>query len=686
MKHPYTNQLINQTSPYLLQHAHNPVNWYAWGEEALQKAQQENKPILVSIGYAACHWCHVMERESFENVATAEIMNQHFINIKIDREERPDLDAIYMEAVQMISGSGGWPLNVFLTPEAKPFYGGTYFPPIRAFNRSSWTEVLQSINQAWQEKPTEIIAQAENLTEHIRTGNIFGQNKNSNTDFTNEHLSTIESNLLKIGDSEWGGFGKAPKFPQTFSIQFLLRQSYFNQKSKEPNSEDPSLKQALLSLDKMIYGGIYDQLAGGFARYSTDREWLAPHFEKMLYDNALLISVMSEAYQLTRLPLYKETIEQTLDFIQQYWQSPLGGFYSAYDADSEGVEGKYYVWTKKEIDLLLGVDAPLFCSYYNVTEAGNWEDTNILWVAQPLETFCSQLKLDELKTKEILHISRSKLLAARDIRIKPLLDDKILMGWNALMITACCKAYAALLEPRFLEMAEKAQLFIENHLKDENGKWFHNYKASATNPAFLDDMAFYIQALIQLAEVTGNNDYFQKAKVCTLRVINDFQDTDSPFFFYTPVWQTDVIVRKKEFYDGATPSGNSVMAWNLNYLSIIFDEPSWKSQCLEMIQTVQNTTLQYPNSFANWGCMLQQIEKGTYEIVISGKEGLNCLHQMLPTFLPNKILQSQLSEASGFPLLNNRWQAEKTLLYLCENYNCKIPVETVSGLLQMISI
>ena len=362
----FTNHLIHETSPYLLQHAHNPVEWYPWSDGALQKAIEEDKPILVSIGYAACHWCHVMERESFEDEATAEIMNKYFVSIKIDREERPDLDHIYMDAVQAMIGGGGWPLNVFLTPQKKPFYGGTYFPPERAFNRMSWKETLLAVHEAYTNKKNEIEAQAENLTKYINDSNSFGLSKTEDAiSFSKENLQTIADNILQTADTVWGGFGNAPKFPQTFIIQYLLRHYHFTK-------HEASLKQALLSLDKMIQGGIYDQLGGGFARYSTDTKWLAPHFEKMLYDNALLVNVLAEAYQLTHNETYAEIIKETLDFVNRELTSPEGGFYSALDADSEGVEGKYYTWSKAEIEDILNDDAEIFCKVYNVFRFDNW--------------------------------------------------------------------------------------------------------------------------------------------------------------------------------------------------------------------------------------------------------------------------------------------------------------------------
>src|SRR5258706_6315797 len=352
------NRLIKETSPYLLQHAHNPVDWYPWGEEALQKAKRENKPILISIGYSACHWCHVMEKESFENENTAAIMNKNFVCIKIDREERPDLDHIYMDAVQAMTGSGGWPLNVFLTPDLQPFYGGTYFPPQRAFNRPSWKEILTAVSKAFREKRNEIDSQAKDLTEHLQQSNSFGLQAGDQKIFSREKVDECFQNLVNNADKEWGGFGKAPKFPQTFSIQFLLRYHYVTK-------NEEALKQAMLSLDKMIGGGIYDQIGGGFARYSTDNEWLAPHFEKMLYDNALLISVLSEAFQLTKKENYREVIEETIGLVERELMHSNGGFYAALDADSEGEEGKFYVWSFDEARNLLGDKADIFCEYFD---------------------------------------------------------------------------------------------------------------------------------------------------------------------------------------------------------------------------------------------------------------------------------------------------------------------------------
>ncbi|MBL7734754.1 MAG: thioredoxin domain-containing protein, partial [Chitinophagaceae bacterium] len=485
------NRLIHESSPYLAQHAHNPVDWYPWGEEALERALKEDKPILVSIGYAACHWCHVMERESFEDAAVAAVMNENFINIKIDREERPDLDHIYMEAVQAMTGSGGWPLNVFLTPDKKPFYGGTYFPPSPAYNRASWTDVLLSVAQAFREKRAEINRQAEDLTRHILSSNDFGQRpETANETFSEEELDGVFAQIMKTADRSRGGFGRAPKFPQTFTIRFLLHYYSFT-------GNQEAFDQACLSLDKMIYGGIYDQLGGGFARYSTDEYWLAPHFEKMLYDNALLTITLSEACQIASKPLYRQTVMHTLDFVERELLSPESGFYSALDADSEGVEGKFYVWDKKEIDALLGEQADLFNEYYQVEAEGNWEHVNILHRTQSEEDFAAAKNIDPAWLKEILQKGRETLFARRGQRTRPLLDDKILLGWNSLMNIAYSKAYAATGIEKYKTIALANMDFLLNRFKDgEEGAFFHSYKDGIGKyPAFLEDYALLIQAL-----------------------------------------------------------------------------------------------------------------------------------------------------------------------------------------------
>jgi len=683
----FTNRLIHETSPYLLQHAHNPVNWYPWGSEALDLAKKENKPILVSIGYSACHWCHVMERESFENEETARIMNDHFINIKIDREERPDLDHIYMDAVQAMTGSGGWPLNVFLTPEGKPFYGGTYFPPKKVYNRPSWQEVLLAVSQAFKERRNEIDAQADNLSEHLLQANAFGVKVPVQDNFFSASKSKdVCTNLLKTADKEWGGFGNAPKFPQTFAIKFLLRHYH-----ETGNAE--ALNHALLSVDKMIQGGIYDHAGGGFARYATDSEWLVPHFEKMLYDNALLLVVISEVYQLTGEKKYREVIEHTIDFVCREMMDEEGGFYSALDADSEGEEGKFYVWKYEEVQELLGPDAELFCRYFDISPLGNWAEgtsaekgKNILWIKESTKKFCERNNIDEEKLTALVNKGKNKLFEARKQRIRPSLDDKILLGWNALMTTALCKAFAATGILQYRELAQKnTDFLLRTFTKNNSREFWHTYKKGiAKYPAFLDDYAFLIEALMALQDVTGDTAYLTKAQKLTEQVIDHFSEETTGFFFYTSKGQEDIILRKKEVYDGAVPSGNAVMADNLYRLSLYFNIPEWRERSVRMITSLGNAITRYPLSFGYWACLYQEITFGTNEIAIVGKSSKKLLEAVLQTYTPHKIVMCSEMANNQFPLLTDKTSGNGPLIYLCRNYSCEKPVANVLDLMALL--
>ena len=691
--HTHTNKLIHETSPYLLQHAHNPVDWYPWGEEALNRAKEEDKPILVSIGYAACHWCHVMERESFEDEATAKIMNEYFINIKIDREERPDLDHIYMDAVQAMSGSGGWPLNVFLTPDRRPFYGGTYFPPVNAYNRASWTEVLQNVHSSFTSRRHEVDAQAENLTAHLEKANSFGKAVDGNTEwlFSAARPGEIMEQVMKAADKEWGGFGRAPKFPQTFTIQFLLRYELLINgiRTAEEQAGDANaiaLQQALLSLDRMIEGGIYDQAGGGFSRYSTDTEWLAPHFEKMLYDNALLVSVISEAYQFTKKERYKEVIKETMEFIQRELMSPEGGFYAALDADSEGVEGKFYVWERKEVLALLGEDGPVFCQYYDISDRGNWEEKNILRVKIPMESFAAQHNIALAELRELLERGRQKLMEKRKERVRPALDDKSILGWNALMNTACSKAFAATGIASYRELAVRNMKFMEQQLgTGEEGEWYHTWKGGeAKYPAFLDDYAYLIQAMIHLQEVTLDTAWLKKAKKLAGFVQENFKEEETGLFFYTKKGQADVILRKKEIYDGAVPSGNAIMAENLYHLGILFDERRWKEQAVGMVSSLGQAIVKYPTSFGCWNNLLLELIGGTLEIAIVGKDLENIHQEILKILIPNRVLMGMEKGESEFPLLVGKQVNELAEIYLCRDYSCRQPVNSVAAFRALI--
>ena len=685
------NRLIHETSPYLLQHAHNPVDWHPWGEEALRKAKSDNKPILVSIGYAACHWCHVMEKESFEDEQTATMMNENFINIKIDREERPDLDHIYMDAVQVLTGSGGWPLNVFLTPDAKPFYGGTYFPPIRAHNRPSWKEVLLAVADAFKSRRSEIDGQADGLTHHLQKSGAFGLKEGHSDDFLSESkIEEAVSNLLKTADKQWGGFGKAPKFPQTFSIIFLLRHAYFKQVNQnDADNDDKGLRQALLSLDKMIAGGLYDQVGGGFARYSTDSEWLVPHFEKMLYDNALLISAITEAFQLTKKEYYQKAIEEAIAFVQRELMHPSGGFYSALDADSEGVEGRYYVWSKAEVTELLGEDASFFCDYFDITDEGNWEHSNILWVKKPVAEFSKERAVSEAALLEIIEKGKSKLLAKRQLRHRPLTDDKVILGWNALMNTAISRAYAATGSEGYKELAiSNMNFLLANFINNADGSFWHTRKGNVAKiPAFLDDYAFLIEALIQLHDVTSETKWLIKAKEITDFVIARFADNNgkSPLLYYTIDYQQDVIIRKTEVYDGALPSGNSIMTQNLLKLSVYFNIPDWAVKSREMFRHLSQLILKYPSSFGNWACLWLELYNGTQEIAVVGPAFPKLIKKISAEYIPNKVIMGAETCGKDFPLLAGKISGPDTSAFLCSNYTCFQPVNTLTDLISLIN-
>jgi uncharacterized protein YyaL (SSP411 family) len=699
------NRLAKESSPYLLQHAQNPVDWYPWGEEALEAARRLDRPILVSIGYAACHWCHVMEGESFENPEVAALMNERFINIKVDREERPDIDHIYMDALTSMTGSGGWPLNVFLTPEGKPFYGGTYYPPQAFHNRPSWTDVLMAISKAWEERREEMLQQAENLTLHLVQANRIGEGEQDNTDFHTDQLAQMAGVILKNADKEEGGFGRAPKFPQTFSIAYLLRyaarylekparfRSLGHQQGrrwKEGALElqaDEALRQAMLSIDKMIQGGIYDQLGGGFARYSTDNRWLVPHFEKMLYDQALLVAVLAEAFQLSGNETYSNTIRETVDFVERELMSPEYGFYSALDADSEGEEGKFYVWEKGEVEELLGEDAALACDWLGITDEGNWEGINILVKARKLQELLDMGYCNQNPGQLVIELEkiRSRMLQARGRRVRPGLDDKQLVSWNALWNTALSKSYAATGEERYRELAERNMEWMKRVFYGPENTLLHTYKLGQAHiPGFLDDYAYLVQALINLQEITGRTELLEEAKKLTEVILRDFSSEDSPLFYYTNQEQKDVIVRKREVYDGAQPSGNAVMAFNLRYLGIVFENVEWSRKALAMTRAMAGSTVRYTGSFGCWAMEIMAWVDGCAEIVVVGPDADVLRNEIMANFIPFKVLQSATRENPAYPLLRHKPSAPDTLIYLCQSYNCLRPESTVDRFLEQL--
>jgi uncharacterized protein YyaL (SSP411 family) len=689
------NHLIHETSPYLRQHAHNPVEWYAWKPAAFARAKAENKPILVSIGYSTCHWCHVMERESFEDVDTADFMNKHFINIKVDREERPDVDQIYMEACQIISGSGGWPLNAFLTPEGRPFFAGTYYPPAPGYQRPSWRQVLENLSKAFQSNRAMVEEQAAKMTEMIQHSdkNMIHKidlNPNDLIDnqwFKKDLLQKIYKNLYNRFDREEGGFGGAPKFPSTMSLQYLA-EYYFYEKTPA------ALKHLNLSLVKMIQGGIYDQIGGGFARYATDAAWLIPHFEKMLYDNALIISVLADAYRLTSKKIYKETIEATLAFVQREMTAKQGGFYAAYDADSEGEEGKFYVWDMAEIKTILGADADLFCQYYGCVEGGNFEGQNILW--RPYEETEEDELFDGLepsKAHKILQQAREKLLKVRAKRIPPSLDDKLILSWNALMISAYCKAYVALGHPAYkAEAMGQTEFILNNFVQDAPDALWHTMQYDAPQKhlipqydAFLDDYAFFIESLLALYEITFDKKYLYQARQFTDKVIEHFWDENQHLFYFTSAQQKDILLRKKDLYDSATPSGNSTMAKNVWRLGHFLERADYKQLVIKMLASVQASVEKYPTSFSKWASVLLNVIQPTSEIAILGEHAFAQAKILQKHFLPNTILMASVGAEEDLPLLKNRFVAGKTLFYLCQNASCRMPVETIDELLKMLN-
>ena len=666
----FTNDLSKETSPYLLQHAHNPVQWKPWSNTLFATATAADKPILLSIGYAACHWCHVMERESFEDEAVANFMNTHFINIKVDREERPDIDHIYMDALQAMTGSGGWPLNIFLLPNGQPFYGGTYFPPNAMQNRASWMDVLKGVQAAFDSNREKLVEQATHLTAHLLQSNIKAQQSQaSEVIATTEEFQMIAQRILQNADTQWGGFGAAPKFPQTFSIQVLFR-NYFQ------NKDQGSIVHAIRSIDKMIQGGIYDHVGGGFSRYSVDAMWQAPHFEKMLYDNALILGTLAEAYQITKKPIYQDVIHATFIFLQRELFNGSGGYYAALDADSEGVEGKFYTWSYDELKEIITPEIfDAFIAYYQVTPNGNWEHINILWTQNEIEKEWEPAWQNELK----------KLFDARAVRVRPALDHKVILGWNAMLIVGFCKMNAATGNQLYKKAAIECMDWLESNLFHADENYFYHSIANGIPKAqaFLDDYANLIQAYIQLQEMTGDTSFLFKAKKWMDYVLIHFIDEDGLYFYYTASYQKDVIIRKKESYDGAQPSGNALICSSLFYLGQVFDLTEWRKQAEKMIHSIRPSLLQYPSSFGFWAQSFYQMSTGMIELVGVGPTVYESLPTLNAAFVPNSIrLMSQVQEDS-IPLLKGK-QGIDNQFFICKNNSCSAPMTSVELILANI--
>jgi uncharacterized protein len=667
------NRLIHTASPYLLQHAYNPVDWFPWGEEALQKAQTEDKPIIVSIGYSACHWCHVMERESFENEQIAMLMNQSFVCIKVDREERPDVDAIYMDAVQTMGLQGGWPLNAFLTPEAKPFYAGTYFPP------QNWANLLARISQVFQENRQELEESAEQFKNSIAVSELQKYALGAeDADFEALSLDEMFDKLASNFDLQLGGMQKAPKFPMPNLWTWLLQ---YSQTTKSAFRAESALNQVKLTLNQIYQGGIYDQIGGGWARYSVDGEWFAPHFEKMLYDNAQLISLYSAIYNLTKDKSYKQAIYQTIDFLKREMGSESGGFYSALDADSEGVEGKFYTWTYKELSEILPDthELQLFCDYYQVVSVGNWEHgVNILNRPKNDEEFAklNNLNIDELNSK--VKNWQKTLLKIRATRVRPGLDDKILTSWNGLMLKGLVDAYRVFDEESFLELALENAYFIKNKIFDGEKLW-HNYKnAQASITAYLEDYAAVIEAMIALYEATFDLQWLRFAQKLTEYSLTNFYDAEEGMFFFTDQNAEKLIARKKEIFDNVTPASNSTMAKNLYFLGLLLDNQAYTEIARRMVSQVKPLMLRNVEYLANWGQLYIALSQPTAEIALVGEDAMFFRKELDKKYFPNKIVVGSFRPSQELPLLENRGAGEDTLIYVCYHKTCQLPVNTIA--------
>ena len=656
-----SNKLRDEQSPYLLQHANNPVHWFPWGNEAFEKAKEEQKPLIVSIGYSACHWCHVMEHESFEDEETAAYMNQHFINVKVDREEYPDVDDFYMTAVQALSGSGGWPLNVFVTPDKLPFYGGTYFPPVPAHGRPSWRQLMERMQEVWQERPEEVAQQANQMLGYLQNA-AKATTKNNEEEWTASDAEKCAENMLQQADIVNGGFGRAPKFPSTMSIGFLLEHAHFT-------GHQEALKHALNSLDKMIAGGIYDQIGGGFSRYSVDDVWLAPHFEKMLYDNAMLLSVLCDAFKISGNENYKETIEETIAFLLREMKQEGAGFYSALDADSEGVEGKFYTWNIEDWNALMGQEKPFIASYFGIEKEGNWEHTNILRRAMTYEQIGALENLPEKEIKTLLNNAKKRLFDARQKRIRPGTDDKLLLSWNALLNNALSKASDALGIPHYATIAKDHMDWMLQHFELHHIPK-HTWKNGVAKiVANLDDLAYLIQALIQLSMVTNEEHYLREAIKIAEYVQVHFSIQENSFFYFTSDLQDEVPVRKPETYDGVTPSSNAIMAQNLHLLGILSERNDWIAQGEEMMGAMKKTAMRYANSFAFWGTLGQRSVYGYKTIVVSGENTEAVNVALRKKFLPHCFYFFEKKE--NFVTMPFRKQfKKKTQIFICTKNSC----------------
>ena len=685
------NRLINETSPYLLQHANNPVDWHAWNEEALARSRDEDKPILLSIGYSACHWCHVMERESFEDEAIASLMNANFVNIKVDREERPDLDAVYMEAVQMLTGSGGWPMTVFLTPEGKPFYGGTYFPPTDRMNMPGFPRVLLAVTEAYRTNRGEVERVTGQLTEQMgRSGQLPESNNLLSVDVLHEAYSRLAANF----DYQNGGFGAAPKFPQPMTPEFLLR---YHDHGYNPRALD----MVELTLQKMAYGGMYDQLGGGFHRYSTDAFWLVPHFEKMLYDNALLARLYLHAYQLTNKDLYRRITEETLDYVLREMTDLQGGFYSAQDADSEGVEGKFFVWTPDEMRAILGdADGNLLGGYYRVTDAGNFEGSSILNVPQEPQAFALEHGISDEELNSLIARGKVKLLEERERRIHPFRDDKVISSWNGLMLRAFAEAGATLKRPDYLAAAFANASFLHEQMF-KNGRMLRTYRnGQAKLQGFLEDYSCVADGYLALYEATFDRVWLDRAVMLADTMIELFWDEGVGGFFDTGTEHESLVTRPRDVFDNAQPCGSSVAAEVLLRLAVLTGNEDYNLKGAQPLRPLSRVMSQAPGGAAYWLGVLDFYVSVPKEIAVIGPAGdpvTEALKEVVfGRYLPNKIVvgidtaqppetDAVGSPSEGIPLLEGREKLSGgPTAYVCQNYVCQLPVTDADALTRQL--
>ena len=680
------NRLARETSPYLLQHQHNPVQWYPWGADALRKAREENKPIFLSVGYSACHWCHVMEHESFENEEIAEILNEHFVSIKVDREERPDIDGIYMEAVQMMTGQGGWPMSVFLLPDSRPFFGGTYFPPDDKWGRPGFRNVLLKLAEIYRTRKGDLQGNAENITVSLRQ---MGAIESPTGALKAEWMERAAQELKERFDASWGGFGRAPKFPPSMALMLLLR-------SWRRSQDQELMKMVGGTLQRMALGGMYDQLGGGFHRYSVDDYWLIPHFEKMLYDNALLARVYVEAFQATGSAFYRSVASDTLDYVLREMTSPGGGFYSAQDADSEGEEGKYFVWRPEQIREILGKDAAdVFCRFYGVTEKGNFEGkTSALFIQKPPRVFAEEEGIGEEELLDILQRARAKLFDAREQRIKPSLDDKILTSWNGLMIGSMALAGRVLERAAYVEEAKKAADFILDNMRDEQGLLRSHRQGVSKFNAYLDDYAFLIAGLVDLYEASFDPRWIRVASALAREMIARYWDEEGGAFFFTAHDHEELIVRRKMTQDGAIPSGNSMAALGLLKLARLSGEAEFAERGEGVLRSFGEYLGRAPAAFHMMLVALDFCLDTPMEVAIVGERGAEdtraALRAVGSSFVPNTILalksESSAPEAdAAVPLLQGKSMVDgRAAVYVCENFSCKEPLTDMSALKKAI--